>query len=39
MKPGVVVYCSQCEVKLPMEEILEAEQLGYDIVNRARIDE
>ena len=32
MKPGIVIGYSQNEVKLPMEEILEAERLGYDSV-------
>ena len=32
MKPGIVIGYSQNEVKLPMDEILEAERLGYDSV-------
>ena len=35
MKRGVVVGYSQSEIKLPMDEILEAERLGYDIVDRS----
>ena len=32
MKLGIVIGYSQNEVKLPMDEILEAERLGYDSV-------